>query len=365
MMHSAMAKNLFLKRLEKALTQLICNRLYENEKEAKSQALALNVEEFIRENASNYTLEELKETFTSAEASIGLFFEYQNAKTICQDAEGKKEKSIDLFQLLGSKEPVFPSDRWQEPITGMEFIWVSGSSFQMGCGSWDDEGLSDEKPVHEVWIDGFWLGAYPVTVSQYIAFTKETGQNTPAWLEENGKYNIHTGNDSLYKALGNTITDDNYPIVGVSLADAMAYGKWLSQKTRLFFRLPTEAEWEYAARSGGKPEKYAGGMDVDSVAWYMDNSNGAPHPVGGKAPNGLGVYDLCGNVSEWCQDIYSKNAYRKHQQYNPLNTEDGTCHVVRGGSWQYGARDVRCSDRGLFIPEYRWCDLGFRLVRPA
>lgn len=118
MMHSAMAKNLFLKRLEKALTQLICNRLYENEKEAKKQALSLNVEEFIRENVSNYTLEELQETFTSAETSIGLFFEYQDAKTICQDTEGKKGKSIDLCQLLGSKEPVFPSDCWQEPITG-------------------------------------------------------------------------------------------------------------------------------------------------------------------------------------------------------------------------------------------------------
>ena len=142
----------------------------------------------------------------------------------------------------------------------------------------------DEKPVHEVWLDGLWVGKHPVLVSQYLVFVKDTGQNQPAWLEEGCKYNIHSG-------------------------------------------------------------------------------NGAAHPVGMKSSNGLGIHDMCGNVSEWCLDFYHKEAYRNHKPYNPQNMEEGPCRAVRGGSWNYGARDVRCADRGLFTPEYRGFDLGFRLVR--
>ena len=110
MTHSAITKNQFLKNLEKALKKLICNRLYENEDEAKKQVLGMNVAEFIRENASNYSLEELKETFLSAEASIGLFLEYQDAKRICEGPDGKEEKSDGICQMFGPKEPGFPSD---------------------------------------------------------------------------------------------------------------------------------------------------------------------------------------------------------------------------------------------------------------
>jgi hypothetical protein len=110
MTHYAITKNQFLKNLEKALKKLICNRLYKNEDESEKQVLAMNVEEFIRENASNYSLEELKETYISAEASIGFFLEYQAAKMICEGTDGKEEKSDGTCQLFGSKKPVFPSD---------------------------------------------------------------------------------------------------------------------------------------------------------------------------------------------------------------------------------------------------------------
>ena len=365
-----MTKEQFLKNLEKALQHLVLSRLFANGDEEQKAGLSSDVTEFIQESAGAYTLEELKATFTSAQVSMGLFLEYQSAKEICRKGVGepadleKQISSLVNFGRCGSKGLVFPSDNWREPITGVDFIWVSGGSFQMGSGPWDDQGLADEKPVHEVWLDGFWVGKYPVTVSQYLVFVTEAGKYEPAWLEEGSKYNIHSGNDDLFKSLGNSITSDAYPVVGVSWTDAVAYAKWISNKTGFYFRLPTEAEWEYAARSGGREEKYAGGGDVDTAAWYSDNSNGAAHPVGMKSPNGLGIHDMCGNVSEWCLDFYHKEAYRNHKEYNPQNMEEGECRAVRGGSWNYGARDVRCADRGLFSPEYRGCDLGFRLVRP-
>ncbi len=364
-----MTKEQFLKNLEQVLQRMILERLYGDASEEQKAGLASDVSEFIRENAGCYSFEELKQTFVSAQITIGLFLEYQSAKEICRE-DSKKPPSMETqitrlvnFGQCTSKRLVFPSDNWREPITEMEFVWVSGGSFYMGSGPWDDQGLADEKPVHEVWLDGLWVGKYPVTVSQYLVFVTEAGKYEPAWLEQGSKYNIHSGNDDLYKALGDSITSDLYPVVGISWADAAAYAQWISHKTGFYFRLPTEAEWEYAARSGGREEKYAGGNDVDAVAWYGDNSNGTAHKAGTKSPNGLGIYDMCGNVSEWCLDFYHKEGYRKHQEYNPQNMEEGPCRTVRGGSWNYGARDVRCADRGLFTPEYRGCDLGFRLVR--
>ncbi|MCP4577965.1 MAG: formylglycine-generating enzyme family protein [Deltaproteobacteria bacterium] len=364
-----MTKEQFLNNLEKALQRLVLNHLFDDANEEQKAGLRSDVAEFIRENAGSYTFEELKETFVSGQTAVGLFLEYQDAKEICR---GGVKRPADLETGLagllncgqcGTSAPVFPSDEWQEPVTGMDFVWVSGGSFQMGSGSWDDQGLGDEKPVHEVWLDGLWVGKYPVLVSQYLAFVMDAGERQPAWLEEGGKYNIYTGADDLYKALGAAVASDGYPIVGVSWDDAVAYAQWMSEKTSFYFRLPTEAEWEYSARSGGREEKYAGGQDMDARAWYCDNSNGCAHPVGTKSPNGLGIHDMCGNVSEWCLDFYHKEAYQNHKVYNPQNKEEGPCRAVRGGSWNYGARDVRCADRGLFTPEYCGYDLGFRLVR--
>ncbi len=364
-----MTKDQFLKNLEKALLRLIVERLFNDLDEAKKAALKLDVKEFIRERAETYSLPELKETFVSAQVAIGLFLEYQSAKAICE-SDGEKPQNLEqeIKSLLNtgecvSRRPVFPADNWREPLTGMAFVWVPGGAFQMGSGPWDDQGLGDEKPVHEAWLDGFWIGKYPVTVSQYLVFVTEAAKYEPAWLEQGSPYNIHTGEDDTFRSLEESITGDSYPIVGISWADAVAYCDWISEKTGHFFRLPTEAEWEYAARSGGREEKYAGGGAVDTVAWYGDNSNGSAHPVGTKAANGLGIFDMCGNVSEWCLDFYHKAAYGSHQPYNPQATEKSRARVARGGSWNYGARDVRCADRGLFNPDYRGCDLGFRLIR--
>jgi formylglycine-generating enzyme required for sulfatase activity len=134
-------------------------------------------------------------------------------------------------------------------------------------------------------------------------------------------------------------------------------------KGKAVYRLPTEAEWEYACRSGGKPEKYSGGGDPNLVAWFKDNSMGATHAVGNKKPNGLGLFDMSGNVFEWVEDVYQADAYLRHQPSNPVYTGEGKYRVCRGGSWSMGSRESRCANRSFYFPTSRNYNLGFRVVK--
>ncbi|MFH1915521.1 MAG: SUMF1/EgtB/PvdO family nonheme iron enzyme, partial [Pseudomonadota bacterium] len=224
-------------------------------------------------------------------------------------------------------------DTWREPTTGMEFVWVAGGCYMMGS----NDGDSDEKPVHEVCVGGFWLGKYEVTQAEWKA--------------------LMGSNPSHFKG-------DRNPVEMVSWDDAQSFIRKLNSSGNGRFRLPTEAEWEYAARSGGKNEKYAGGNDVGRVAWYDGNSGRRTHPVGGKAPNGLGLYDMSGNVWEWCEDWYDKDAYSKHANSNPIsnNHASGT-RVLRGGCWYSYPSDVRSANRIRSFPGSRSSSFGFRVVR--
>ncbi|MGB6010277.1 MAG: formylglycine-generating enzyme family protein [Desulfobacterales bacterium] len=235
---------------------------------------------------------------------------------------------------------------WKEPVTGMEFVWVPGGCYEMGCGSWTNDCSSDEKPVHEVCVDGFWMGKTEVIQGQWEQVMKDN----PAEFKKG----------------------DNYPVERVRYPEVEKFTEKLSSSTTSThkFRLPTEAEWEYAARSGGKPEKYAGGGDLNILAWHHGNSNGSTHPVATKEPNGLGLFDMNGNVNEWCADTYRAWAYKKHERNNPLFREEGYTRVYRGGSWNSKPKSARCSFRsyetGIDRPPsiaYRSNDLGFRLVR--
>ncbi len=138
------------------------------------------------------------------------------------------------------------------------------------------------------------------------------------------------------------------PVEEVSWNDAEEFISKLNQRSGKRYALPTEAQWEYAARSGGKNEKYSGGSDVDRFAWYDSNSGDKTHYVGTKAPNGLGIYDMTGNVWEWCRDVYDENAYSKHAGNNPVVTSGsgGSSRVYRGGSWGRSPGNVRCARRG-------------------
>lgn len=228
---------------------------------------------------------------------------------------------------------------YTDPVTGMEFVWVQGGCFQMGDTF--DSGLyynENEKPVHKVCVDGFWIGKTEVTQGQ--------------WRK------IMSSNPSYFKK------GDNYPIESVSWVDCQAFIKKMNSQSGKKFRLPYEAEWEYAARSGGKSENYAGGSDIGQVAWYSENSGNEPQPVGGKSPNGLELYDMSGNVFEWCEDWYGKNYYSNSPQDNPHGPSEGTHRILRGGSWMDVPSDVRNSFRFRGQPGGRDNYLGFRLVLP-
>lgn len=155
----------------------------------------------------------------------------------------------------------------------------------------------------------------------------------------------------------------DYPMYYVSWDEAMEFCRLLSQKTGKTYTLPTEAQWEYAARGGNKADgtKYAGSNMIDAVAWYTDNSGNSTHPVGTKRGNALGIYDMSGNVWEWCKDWYS-NSYVSYDTNNPTGPSSGSYRVCRGGGWLNSASGCRVSNRVSNAPDYRSNGLGFRVV---
>ncbi|MBF0623692.1 MAG: formylglycine-generating enzyme family protein [Magnetococcales bacterium] len=222
---------------------------------------------------------------------------------------------------------------------GMEFVRVTGGTFKMGCwGSGEGECFDDEKPAHEVKLGDYWLGKTEVTQKQWRAVM---GSDPP---------------ELKFKGC------DDCPVEGVTWEDVQEFIEKLNGQGEWKYRLPTEAEWEYACRSGGKEETYAGGLDVDAVGWY-GNSEGKTHPVGQKAPNGLGLYDMSGNVWEWVSDWFDDGYYASSPRDNPGGPSSGSYRVYRGGSWYYVARFLRCAVRGYDVPGPRRGYLGFRLAR--
>jgi formylglycine-generating enzyme required for sulfatase activity len=216
------------------------------------------------------------------------------------------------------------------------FEWVSPGSFQMGSTS----GYVDERPVHRVEItQGFYIGKYEVTQAQWQA--------------------VMGSNPSKFKG-------NNRPVENVSWEDAQAFISKLNQLDREYtYRLPTEAEWEYAARGGQQSRgyKYAGSNNLGSVAWYDDNSGNQTHEVGSKAPNELGLYDMCGNVWEWCADWYDEDYYRSSPRQDPRGPSRGSLKVVRGGSWGSTSLHSRIALRIRGTPTYKTDGHGFRLLR--
>jgi formylglycine-generating enzyme required for sulfatase activity len=153
----------------------------------------------------------------------------------------------------------------------------------------------------------------------------------------------------------------------VSWYDVQNFIKKLNEKTGLTYRLPTEAEWEYAARSGGEKMQWAGTNNKNKIrdfAWYGHNAEGGTHTVAGKLPNGIGIYDMMGNVWEWCSDWYDKHYYETHPSRDPQGHTEGTNRVIRGGGWRSKDMGLRTTDRNNFDPaSKKFSDIGFRLVR--
>jgi formylglycine-generating enzyme required for sulfatase activity len=214
-----------------------------------------------------------------------------------------------------------------------EMVVISGGSYHMGS----DHGDSDEKPMHRVSIRSFLLGKHEVTQAQ--------------WRSVMGK------NPSKFLGC------DSCPVEKVSWDDTQDFIKKLNHQIGGTYRLPTDAEWEYACRSGGKDEKYCGGANATSLAWYRENSSAKTHPVGQKQPNGLGLYDMSGNVYEWTQDCWNDSYLGAPS--DGVAWQNGTCgrRALRGGSWFNFPWGVRSANRYSFVPDARFFDLGFRLAR--
>ncbi len=272
-----------------------------------------------------------------------------------------------------------------------EMVRIPGGFFSMGA----KEGDQDERPVHRVVISSFKMGKYEITMKEFAAFISSTNYQTDA--EKQGNSYVYIGH--FDKADGVSWRDDeeghhrsdsdaSKPVVHVSWNDANAYCQWLSRQTGKTFRLPTDAEWEYAAGCGMKHYKYSWGNFMPRtgngekpVANVADETNHPKYgallqkylgykdgfffaaPVGSFMANEFGLYDMTGNVFEWCNDWYDPNYYANSPENNPQGPSTGKFRIMRGGSWYFNVINSRIAYRIPNIPERRHSDLGFRIAQ--
>jgi formylglycine-generating enzyme len=249
--------------------------------------------------------------------------------SICLAVLGRPARADDV--PLGPPEPVRP----------MEMVLVKGGCYDMGDTF--GEGAPNEKPVHHVCVKDFYLGKYPVTQMEWVSTMAANPSAEP---------NCGLG----------------CPVTNVTWNDVQEFIKKLSARFDKPYRLPTEAEWEYAARSGGKNEKWAGTSDeneLSNYAWHYNNSHYQSHPVGEKKPNGLGLYDMTGNAWEWMSDWYDEEYYAKSPSDNPQGPETGKTRVLRGGYWGDLTMWQRIARRIALDPATKGPGYGVRLVLPA
>ena len=205
---------------------------------------------------------------------------------------------------------------WQKD--GAKMRLIPAGEFEMGS----NDGSDDEMPVHTVYVDAFYMDVYEVTVGQYKKFIKATGHRAPDWSN-----------------VSQCSPTDNHPIIYVSWDDAQAYCRWAGK------RLPTEAEWEKAARGGLVDKQYPWGDKIDSTKANYNNNVGKTTPVGTNPENGYGLHNMAGNVWEWCEDWYDANNYSSSSRKNPTGPASGLYRVVRGGSWDNDGDSLRAANR--------------------
>jgi formylglycine-generating enzyme required for sulfatase activity len=258
-------------------------------------------------------------------------------------------------------------------------VRIKGGCFQMGDSF--GFGRNDEIPVHEVCLDDFYLARFEVTVGEYRKFMNEEGYRSE--ITKGGNCWFHSGKkwrkvkDNNWHKVGYKQTEKD-PITCVNWNDAMAYIKWRSIKDGRMYRLPTEAEWEYAATGGGKHYLYSWGNElpsgniadkslrIDFPNWLVwegyDDGHTYTSPVGSFKPNDLGLYDMTGNVWEWVSDWYAADSYDGAEKENPMGTQTGVARILRGGSWFDAPSDIRNTYRSWNYPSLRNFYNGFRLA---
>ncbi len=273
-------------------------------------------------------------------------------------------------------------DSYTQAIDGenfsIEMIAVEGGDFKMGASESDTSRKDDEKPQHDVTVDGFWMGKYEITWEQYDAFVfGEFGPEKFKGTDELKTLGIDavSGATPPYVDMSFNMGKGAAPAVNMTQYAAIMYCKWLTSKTGVFYRLPTEAEWEYVCKKGKTDEG-----DLKSVAWFDDNTNDKYEKTGSKHANSLGIHDLLGNVSEWVMDQYDTDYYKSSPKNNPWNKPSELYpRVVRGGSWKDTKDKLCCTARGQSIQKWKRRDpqipksdwwhtnapfVGFRVVRP-
>jgi sulfatase modifying factor 1 len=221
-------------------------------------------------------------------------------------------------------------------------VLIEAGWFTMGC----ETGRDDEKPVHRVWVDAFEIATHQLTNAEYAYFLAGTKRPQPQhWT-------------------GPEFSHPRQPVVAVSWHDAAAYCEWLSQMTRKIYRLPTEAEWECAARGGIEGALYPwGDAPPEQVPNYSSRWKTGPEEVGLYAPNPFGIFNLGDNIHEWCADWYDADYYSRSPERNPLGPNGGTRKASRGGSWRHHIKVTRTAARSSIPPEFKYADYGFRVAR--
>jgi len=264
---------------------------------------------------------------------VGLLFVLS---TLNARAQGGAQPKATL--LLASQERATQRDRpkrLKEEIDA-SFVAIPPGSFEIGCSDGDHDCYTDEKPRHTVRITKpFQMMKTDVTAAWFRDWATLNGYEQPQQPDWSA---------------------DNIPVVNVTWNDARAFCSAFGA------RLPTEAEWEYAARAWSNAARYG---PLDDVAWYDANSGRQARPVAGKKPNTFGLYDMLGNVWEWCADWYGPKYYEEKVEGDPQGPSSGEHHVLRGGSWSDNADGVRASDRGRYAPTGRYVNVGFRCTRDA
>ncbi len=258
---------------------------------------------------------------------VTIFFLQSVLFTFGQTEYTEKTNSKDSI----SEECCDPAPHPAEP----EMVFVEGGVFMMGCTNEQSECGHNESPAHQMMIGNFYMGKYEITQGQW----KSLMLNNPS----------------------NFLNGDHYPVENVSWEDIQVFIIRLNAATGKQYRLPTEAEWEYVARGGNKTHghKYSGSDVVTEVAWFWSNSQNSTHPVASKMPNELGIFDMSGNVGEWCNDLYT--SYLTKEQILPVKSSTDL-YVIRGGRWSSATRACRVSCRDNAPSKYHHPDVGFRLV---
>jgi formylglycine-generating enzyme required for sulfatase activity len=209
-----------------------------------------------------------------------------------------------------------------------------------------DSGQDNERPIHRVWVDAFDFSACQVTCAEYAHFLAATRHRKPLHWD-----------DPVFSRHGQ-------PVVAPSWFDAVAYCEWITQKTARRYRLPTEAEWERAARGGLEQKLYPwGDAPLESLTNYSARWKLAPEPVGRREQNPFGLFDIGANVHEWCADWFDPDYYAVSPERNPQGPPEGSRRASRGGSWRHATKVSRCAARSSIPPDFQYADYGFRLAR--